>query len=152
VTTLDARSASPADSSRGKRWRAPIAWGVVWGIITAAVPLGVWWLDPASVYALAIVLIAAVYIGFAVADGRWTVLLVESGVAAVFVVIAATAIIGPVWLLVVGYAGHGFKDLWQHRTHYVANTRWWPPFCCVVDWIAAVLISGEIVAGVHFHH
>jgi hypothetical protein len=63
-------------------------------------------------------LIAAVYIGFAVADGRWTVLLVESGVAAVFVVIAATAIIGPVWLLVVGYAGHGFKDLWQHPTHF----------------------------------
>jgi hypothetical protein len=83
--------------------------------------------------------------------GRWTVLLVESGVAAVSVVIAATAIVGPVCLLVAGYAGHGFKDLWQYRTHYVANTRWWPPFCCVVDWIAAVLISGELVAGVHFH-
>ena len=26
-------------------------------------------------------------------------------------------------------AGHGLKDLWQHRSHFVANTRWWPPFC-----------------------
>ena len=45
--------------------RAPMAWGVVWGLITAAIPLGVWWLDPANVHALAITLIAAVYIGFA---------------------------------------------------------------------------------------
>ena len=28
----------------------------------------------------------------------------------------------------------GSKDLWQHRTQFVANTRWWPPFCLVVDW------------------
>jgi hypothetical protein len=34
-------------------------------------------------------------------------------------------------------AGHGLKDLWQHRTHFVANTRWWPPFCMVVDWVVA---------------
>jgi hypothetical protein len=97
-------------------------------------------------------LIAAVYIGFTVADGRWSVLVVESSVAVIFVVVAATAVIGPAWLLVAAYAGHGLKDLWQHRTHYVANTRWWPPFCCVVDWVAALIIAVEIVAGVHFHH
>jgi hypothetical protein len=42
-----------------------VAWGVVWGAITAAIPLAVWWLDAANVHALAITLIAAVYIGFA---------------------------------------------------------------------------------------
>jgi hypothetical protein len=120
--------------------------------VTVAIPLGVSWLDPANVHALAITLIAAVYIGFAVADGRWSVFVVESSVAAIFVVVAATAVIGPAWLLVIAYAGHGLKDLWQHRTHYVANTRWWPPFCCVVDWVAALIIAVEIVAGVHFHH
>jgi hypothetical protein len=50
--------------------RAPLIWGVVWGVIQAAAPLGLWWLDGATVYALSIALIAAVYIGFAVADGR----------------------------------------------------------------------------------
>jgi hypothetical protein len=44
------------------------------------------------------------------------------------------------------------KDLWQHRRQFVANTRWWPPFCLVVDWVAATFIAVEIVAGVHFHH
>jgi hypothetical protein len=30
-------------------------------------------------------------------------------------------------------APHHFKDLWQHRRQFVANTRWWPPFCGVPD-------------------
>ena len=38
-----------------------------------------------------------------------------------------------------------------HRRKFVANTRWWPPFCLVVDWIAATIIAIEILAGVHFH-
>ena len=53
--------------------RAPVLWGVVWGLIRAASPLGFWWLDPAVVYALSLALIATVYIGFAVADGRPTI-------------------------------------------------------------------------------
>jgi hypothetical protein len=28
--------------------------------------------------------------------------------------------------------------------------RWWPPFCAVVDWVAAAIIVGEIAAGVSF--
>jgi hypothetical protein len=106
---------------------------------------------PATVYALSLTLIAAVYIGFAVADGRPAVIAVEVGVAAVFVVVAAVGVNGPAWLLVAGLAGHGGKDLWQHRSHYVANTRWWPPFCLVVDWVAAAILVVLIAAGVDFH-
>ena len=117
----------------------------------AASPLAFWWLDAATVYALGLVLIASVYIGFAVADGRWLVIAVETNVAAIFVIVAAAAITQSPWLLVVGLAGHGLKDLWQHRSHFVANTRWWPPFCLVVDVVAATIIAVEIVAGVQFH-
>jgi hypothetical protein len=53
------------------------------------VTAGLWWLDPATVYALSLALIAAVYIGFAVADGRPRVIAAESAVAAVFVIVAA---------------------------------------------------------------
>jgi hypothetical protein len=55
------RTASPLP---GRSIRAPVLWGVV---IQAASPLGFWWLDPATVYALSLTLIAAVYIGLAVA-------------------------------------------------------------------------------------
>jgi hypothetical protein len=43
------------------------------GAIQAASPLGFWSLDPATVYAVGLAVIAAVYIGFAVGDGRWRV-------------------------------------------------------------------------------
>ena len=38
-----------------------------------------WWLDSATVYALGLVVIAPVYIGFAVADGRRHVIAAEIG-------------------------------------------------------------------------
>jgi hypothetical protein len=132
--------------------RAPLVWGLFWGVLQAASPLAFWWLDTATVYAIGLALIASVYIGFAVADGRPLVIAAESGVAATFVVVAAAGVTGSPWLLVGGLVGHGFKDLWQHRRKFVANTRWWPPFCLAVDWAAAAIIAVEIVAGVQFHH
>lgn len=132
--------------------RAPVIWGLIFGCLQAASPLAFWWLDASTVYALGLILIAAIYIGFAVADGRPKVVAVESGVASLFVIVAAAAITGSPWLLVVGLVAHGLKDLWQHRRQFVANTRWWPPFCAVTDWVAAAIIAVEIVAGVQFHH
>ena len=129
----------------------PVLWGLVIGVIQAGSPLAVRWLDAATVYALELVLIAAVYIGFAVADGRLQVIAVECAVAGLFVVLAATAVTATAWLLVLGYTGHGLKDAWQQRRQYVANTRWWPPFCAAVDWLLAAILIIAITAGVHFH-
>lgn len=143
-------TAAPDQPARA-HLRPPVLWGLVFGCLQAASALAFWWLDAATVYALGLVLIAAVYIGFAVADGRWRVIAVESGVVGMFVVIAAVAVTGSPWLLVAGLAGHGLKDLWQHRSQFVANTRWWPPFCLVVDWTVAPIIAVEILAGAHFH-
>jgi hypothetical protein len=128
----------------------PVVWGVVVGVLQAASPLVLWWLDAATVYAAGIMVIAAIYIGFAVADGRPRVIAVETSVATVFILIAAVAVTGSPWLLVVGFIGHGLKDLWQHRRQFVANTHWWPPFCLVVDWVVAAVIVVEILAGVAF--
>jgi len=130
--------------------RTAIAWGVVVGVIQAASPLAFWWLDPATVYALGLAVIASVYIGFAVADGRVRIIVVECGVAMAFVVVAAAGITGPAWLLAFGLAAHGVKDALQQRRQFVSGTRWWPPFCAAVDWVVAPIIVIEIVAGIHF--
>src|SRR3954452_18016819 len=88
--------------------RKPVIWGAVWGVLQAASPIGFWWLPPATVYALEIAaLIAAIYIGFGVADGPPKITAVESLVAGAFVVTAAVAVSGRAWLLVAGLAGHG---------------------------------------------
>ena len=94
---------------------------------------------------------SAVYVGFSVADGRGQVIAVESTVAGVFAIVAAAGVTGSGWLLVAGLAGHGVKDLWQHRTQYVANTRWWPPFCATVDVVAAALLAAAILTGTGLH-
>ncbi len=125
----------------------PLIAGAVIGVAQAATPFAFWWLTPATVYALGLVFIAAVYIGFSVADGRWKVIAAETTVAAIFVVVAAVAIPGSAWLLVVGFTGHGLKDYWQHRTRFVTGTRWWPPFCAAVDFVVAAILAIVLAAG-----
>jgi len=127
--------------------RVPLVAGAVVGVAQAATPIAFWWLAPATVYALGLVFIAAVYIGFSVADGRSNVIAAEVAVATVFVVVAATAVTGPAWLLVAGLAGHGLKDFWQHRTQFVTGTRWWPPFCAAVDFVVAAILAVALAAG-----
>jgi hypothetical protein len=147
VTAPDARS-SPGDKAT---LRTAIAWGVVVGLAQAATPVAFWWLDAAVVYALGLALIASIYIGFAVADGRARVIAVECVVALAFVVVAAAGISGSAWLLAFGLAAHGVKDAWQQRSQFVSGTRWWPPFCAAVDWVVAVIIGVEIMVRLHFH-
>ncbi len=133
-------------ASRGRALRTPVTWGLAGGTLQAASPLAFSWLEPATVYALGLSLIAAVYIGFGVADGRREVITFEICVASVFLVTAAVGVTGSGWLLVAGLAGHGLKDLWQHSTGFVANTRWWPPFCATVDFVAAALLGVVLLA------
>ena len=128
--------------------RGPLLWGLAVGAVQAASPLAVFWLEQATVHALYISLIAAVYVGFAVADGRPKVIAVEGVVAATFVLVAAVAVTATPWLLVLAYAGHGVKDAWQERNRFVAYTRWWPPFCAAVDFLVALVLVAEIAAGV----
>ena len=84
--------------------RTPLLWGAGIGVLQALSPLAFPWLGAGTVYALGLALIAAIYIGFAVADGRPRVLAVETAVAAFFVVVAAVAIAVSPWLIVAGIA------------------------------------------------
>jgi hypothetical protein len=150
--TASADDVAPSRAVRHlDRHGAAVRWGLVVGVVNAAAPLAFWWLEPATVHAVIIALIAAVYIGFAVGDGRPRVVAVEAAVAFAFVVVAAIAVTETAWLLVAAYAAHGLKDLWQERHHFVAGTRWWPPFCAAVDFLVASVLTAEILAGVSFH-
>jgi len=148
MSTLEA--AAPASHAHHST-REPMLWGAVVGAVQATTPLLIWWLNDATVYAIGLIVIAPIYVGLAVSDGRPKVIAAESTVAFTFVVVGAAAITATPWLLVIGFVGHGLKDLWQHRTHFVANTRWWPPFCMIVDFVVAAVIAIEIAAGMNFH-
>jgi len=143
MTSAAATAAPVVDHSL----RAPVVWGAVFGVLQAASPLAFPWLDAGTVHALGLALIASIYIGFAVADGRRHVLAVEVAVASVFVLVAAAAVTVSPWLIVAGLTVHGLKDAWQHRTSFVRGTRWWPPFCAAVDWVAAALLAVALLTG-----
>jgi hypothetical protein len=149
--SLLAAPSAPAVTSSQPATRIPMLWGVVVGSLQAATPLVLWWLTSAAGYALGLAAIAAIYVGFAVADGRAKIIALETSVSFAFFIVAAAAVTGSPWLLAAGLAGHGLKDLWQHRTRFVSTTRWWPPFCAVVDVVVAAVIVVEILAGMHFH-
>jgi hypothetical protein len=136
--------AHPSTTSRA------LGWGVGIGLVQASLALAFWWLDPATVHALMVVLIAAVYVGFAVSDGRTNVIVAESAVVALFFVTSAIAVAVTPWLLVALYLAHGAKDLWQHRSQFVGGTRWWPPFCFSVDVTVAAVVAAQIAFGVRF--
>jgi hypothetical protein len=125
-------------------------WGVAVGVGQAAVAMAFWWLEPSTVHALMIVLIAAVYIGFAVSDGRPSVIIGECAVVVAFFIASAAAVTATPWLVVALYLAHGAKDLWQHRTHFVRGTRWWPPFCLAVDFTVASIVAAQLLSGVDF--
>ena len=125
-------------------------WAGEWSsaVIQAASPLAFWWLEPATVYAVGLAVIAPVYIGLAVADGRWRVVVAECVVAMSFVVLATVGITASPWFLVFGFASPWVKDAWQEHRQYVSGTRWWPPFCVAVDAVVALTIGIEIVMGI----
>jgi hypothetical protein len=130
--------------------RRALGWGVAIGVAQAAIALAFWWLDLATVHALMIALIAAVYVGFAVSDGRTNVIATEIVVVVAFFIAAAIAVAVTPWLLVAIYLGHGAKDLWQHRKQFVRGTRWWPPFCFAVDVTVASILAIQILLGAQF--
>jgi hypothetical protein len=138
-----------SEAGEGAFGAKPVLWGVVIGVIQAFSPLGFWWLGPTVVWSLALAVIAAIYVGFAVADGRRHVLAVEVTVTFAFFILAAITVVASPWLSVIALLAHGLKDLWQHRTQFVANTRWWPPFCFTVDFVAGGIIALLLLTGTH---
>jgi len=95
--------------------------------------------DAISFYSTVLIIIALVYVLFAVMAGRTSTIVVESGIAAVFV---GLAVGGARWdrvqaagvLIAVGLMAHGAYDLAHDAL--IANAvvpGWWPTFCGIVD-------------------
>lgn len=91
--------------------------------------------------------IGAVYIGFALSDGRVRYIIIESGNAVTYGVVALLGMWVSPWFLVAGYVSHGTWDPIHHdhgiRTRIV---RWYVPFCVVVDWLVGIYIAAKLVA------
>jgi hypothetical protein len=108
---------------------------------TAALHLAVPAAQRGALAALLLAAIGAIYVGFAIADGGRSALVLEVGGAVVFLFIAALSLWVSPTLLVLGYVLHGFWDYAHHRRLITTTIRrWYPPFCAIYDWVLAGLL------------
>lgn len=92
--------------------------------------------------ALLLAAIAAIYVGFALSDGRASSIVLEVGIAVVFILLAA----GGRWfsplLLAGAYGAHGVWDAIHHpKAIQTRIPSWYAPFCLAYD-----LVVGGFVA------
>ena len=98
-------------------------------------------------YPTVMIVIATLYVVFAVIDGSPRVLAVEIAIASVYVVVAVAGFKGNPWLIVAALAAHGVMDLFhQLLVRNAGVPRSWPGFCMAYDVIAALYLGLRIEA------
>jgi hypothetical protein len=98
-----------------------------------------------QISAIFLALVAGVYVGFAVQDGRFGNILLEGGVALIFVFAALVGALAWQWIIPMAYVFHGLWD-WAHVKHVnTAAPRWYLPFCAAYDFAVA---AGLVIAWV----
>ena len=117
--------------------RLPIQSGIILGML----PLPVHFLLPLELShqlaAITVVLIAGVYLGYAVKDGRARIILIELLGALGFAAAAWGGINGYPAIILVALALHGCWDFLHRSVIETDMPRWYIPFCAVADWIMA---------------
>lgn len=93
-------------------------------------------------YPTVLIVIALYYPLFAVIGGSHPALVVESGVATAFIVLAIVGFRYSLWLTVAALASHGILDVVHGQV--IANPGvpvWWPAFCLTYDVAAAAYLA-----------
>ncbi|HEU4896150.1 MAG TPA: DUF6010 family protein [Actinomycetota bacterium] len=134
----------PAAITHGGRsgWLAALVAGVIFGGVTLIIPS---LLSPNTAFGLLAILlgmIASVYLGYALADGRLRAFQVEYVGMVAFAALATVALARhSALLLALGYLGHGLWDLLHHRREVeVHMPRWYVPVCLGYDTVVAIYV------------
>ena len=98
-----------------------------------------------SFYPVVLIVIAALYLLFAVMAKSTDFLVAEAIPALIFVATAALGFRKTPWLVVAGLALHGVFDFFHHAL--IANPGvpvWWPGWCLAYDVVAAAYLAALI--------
>jgi hypothetical protein len=110
-------------------------------VLTCLVGYSLSWYKALDFFAVILVLIAGVYIGFAIEDGRRNKLVIEVAVALGFVALVLLGMWKWPWLIPAGYFLHGVWDLLHHPIKVGARVRkWYPPACIAYDWLVGAFV------------
>jgi hypothetical protein len=94
---------------------------------------------------ITLAIIAAIYIGFALAERDATNLVIEVAFAVAIVAVVFIGLEQSRYWLAGGLVAHGVWDLLHHHRHPVLGTRevprWYPPACLVYDFPLAIFVT-----------
>jgi hypothetical protein len=134
----------PAAVTRGGRsgWLAALVAGVISGGATLIIPSLLSADIAFGLLAILLGMIASVYLGYALADGRLRAFQVEYVGMVAFAALATVALARhSALLLALGYLGHGLWDLLHHRREVeVHMPRWYVPVCLGYDTVVAIYV------------
>lgn len=90
-----------------------------------------------ELFAIVLVIIGSIYLGFAFKDDNRKHWITEISAASVFILAAAFGLWWNPWLIAISLIAHGFWDLFHHRTQYTIGVPTdYAPFCAIYDWAA----------------
>ncbi|TFU03135.1 hypothetical protein EUV02_08035 [Polymorphobacter arshaanensis] len=85
--------------------------------------------------ALAVSAVGAIYIGFALRDGRGRNIGIECVVGMLFFAAGALGLLVTPWAIPAAFVAHGLWDAAHHRLVDTQMPRWYIPFCAVYDFV-----------------
>jgi hypothetical protein len=99
-------------------------------------------------YPTVMIVIALIYVLFAVIGGSTHALLIEMLIMTGFVVLTVVGFKRSLWIVAGALAAHGVMDIFHGRL--IANPGvpvWWPAFCSAYDIAAAVCLGWLLMRG-----
>jgi hypothetical protein len=134
----------PAAIARGGRrgWLAALVAGVLFAGVTLIIPSLLSRDAAFGLLAILLGMIASVYLGYALADGRLRAFQVEYVGIVAFTTLATIALARhSALLLALGYFAHGLWDLLHHRRGVEVRMPWWyVPVCLGFDTVVAIYV------------
>ncbi len=119
--------------------RAIIA-GIASGGVTALVAWSPFIPDSLAFHSVVLAVIAAIYGGFAFADGRLSIVILKLSVGTAFVVLALLGLWWAPVCIAIGLILHALWDL-AHRPRGITTRlpAWYPVFCAAYDFVFAAV-------------
>ena len=134
----------PAAITRGGRsgWLAALMAGVIFAGVTLLIPSLLARDTAFGLLAILLGMIASVYLGYALNDGRLRAFQVEYIGMVAFAALATIALARhSAVLLALGYLAHGLWDLIHHRRNVDTRMPWWyVPLCLGYDTVVAIYV------------
>ena len=120
--------------------------GLILAAATLCLATGIGLARERSFYPTVLIVIGSYYVLFAAMAASRRTLVVESVVAAIFLLFPVIGFKRNLWLVVVALIGHGIFDFVHH--FFIDNAgvpHWWPGFCLAFDALLGVFLALRLI-------